>query len=333
MARTIQLAVAAARVAMDDGKVDRRSSTRPASASRSGPVSSLGTARARRRRHSHAEQLTRHRRPHEVGHGGPRERSRRCGCSSYLPNMLATHVSILQNARGRTTRSPRATWPACSPSAGATRILRRGGFADFFLVGGADAKINPLSLARQAGFNQMAKCFDPAEKACRPADAWPQRRNRRRGQRRHRRGAGAREEARAGSWPRCSASGPPSIAAGTARAWPERCEPPSSRRTFTSNNSITSSTPTVPKSSGHRRMGKPRGSAEACGSVPVTVWGVKSLHGQPRRPAATLAELAASVLAVQHGLLPGTLNYENPDPACPVPVTRPESAGEVAITS
>ena len=42
-------------------------------------------------------------------------------------------------------------------------------------------------------------------------------------------------------------------------------------------------------------------------------------------------ELAASVLALKHGVVPATLNYEEPDPDCPVavhagdprPVTKP----------
>jgi 3-oxoacyl-[acyl-carrier-protein] synthase II len=36
--------------------------------------------------------------------------------------------------------------------------------------------------------------------------------------------------------------------------------------------------------------------------------------------AAGVVELAASVLALHHGQLPGTLNHEHPDPACPVAV-------------
>jgi 3-oxoacyl-[acyl-carrier-protein] synthase II len=35
-----------------------------------------------------------------------------------------------------------------------------------------------------------------------------------------------------------------------------------------------------------------------------------------------MAELAASLLALKHKTLPGTLNYEFPDPNCPVLVTR-----------
>jgi len=35
-----------------------------------------------------------------------------------------------------------------------------------------------------------------------------------------------------------------------------------------------------------------------------------------------LVETAGSLLATNHGLLPATLNYEEPDPACPIPVNR-----------
>ena len=67
----------------------------------------------------------------------------------------------------------------------------------------------------------------------------------------------------------------------------------------------------------------------AC-SPPVPVFAAKSYIGNLGAGAGT-TELAASVLALHHGQLPGTLNHENPDPACPVrvhtgaprPVTRP----------
>jgi 3-oxoacyl-[acyl-carrier-protein] synthase II len=36
--------------------------------------------------------------------------------------------------------------------------------------------------------------------------------------------------------------------------------------------------------------------------------------------ASSLMELACSVLALQNGQLPGTLNHAKPDPACPVTV-------------
>jgi 3-oxoacyl-[acyl-carrier-protein] synthase II len=38
--------------------------------------------------------------------------------------------------------------------------------------------------------------------------------------------------------------------------------------------------------------------------------------------AGSSTELAASLLAFRHGQLPATLNYQEPDPACPVAVNR-----------
>ena len=51
----------------------------------------------------------------------------------------------------------------------AYRILCRDQ-ADFFLVGGAESKINPLSLVRQCLFEPLSRRNDAPEKACRPFD-------------------------------------------------------------------------------------------------------------------------------------------------------------------
>jgi 3-oxoacyl-[acyl-carrier-protein] synthase II len=45
--------------------------------------------------------------------------------------------------------------------------------------------------------------------------------------------------------------------------------------------------------------------------------------------ASAVLELAASVLALHHGQLPGTLNHENPDPACPI---RVHTGGPKTVT-
>ena len=63
---------------------------------------------------------------------------------------------------------------------------------------------------------------------------------------------------------------------------------------------------------------------------PVPVFAPKSSMGNLGAGSST-TELAMSLLALEHGQLPPTLNYEEPDPACPVtvakecnrPVTRP----------
>src|SRR5262249_62159847 len=51
----------------------------------------------------------------------------------------------------------------------AYRILVRDQ-ADFFLVGGAESRINPLSMVRQCLFDALSKRNEAPEKACRPFD-------------------------------------------------------------------------------------------------------------------------------------------------------------------
>ena len=53
---------------------------------------------------------------------------------------------------------------------------------------------------------------------------------------------------------------------------------------------------------------------------PVPVFAAKSYFGNLGAGGGA-TELAASLLALRHGLVPATLNYEEPDPACPVAVT------------
>jgi 3-oxoacyl-[acyl-carrier-protein] synthase II len=69
--------------------------------------------------------------------------------------------------------------------------------------------------------------------------------------------------------------------------------------------------------------GEARGIAAVFGSRrdPVPVWSVKSYIGHLGAGGGT-TELAASLMALKHGTLPPTLNYETPDPACPVTVLR-----------
>src|SRR5262249_17337563 len=86
--------------------------------------------------------------------------------------------------------------------------------------------------------------------------------------------------------------------------------------------------------------------AHALGSPEADAWearGLRAIFGSGRRPVPVFApasyfgnlgagsassELAASLLALQHRQVPRTLNYETPDPACPIPVT----AAPVAVT-
>ena len=68
---------------------------------------------------------------------------------------------------------------------------------------------------------------------------------------------------------------------------------------------------------------------QTLGDVPVTA--PKSFMGN-LDAASGAAELAISLLGLQHGVVPPTLNYEHPDPACPVDVvTSPQPARSPAL--
>ena len=64
---------------------------------------------------------------------------------------------------------------------------------------------------------------------------------------------------------------------------------------------------------------------QTLGNVPVTA--TKSFFGN-LGAASGAAELAVSLLGMQHGVVPPTLNYDEPDAACPVNVDRNDGAGK-----
>jgi 3-oxoacyl-[acyl-carrier-protein] synthase II len=77
--------------------------------------------------------------------------------------------------------------------------------------------------------------------------------------------------------------------------------------------------------------------ARVLGDTPVTA--PKSFFGH-LGAGGGVVELAASVLGLQQGLVPATLNYETPDPLCPVNVVhggplagRPPTAISVNLCS
>jgi 3-oxoacyl-[acyl-carrier-protein] synthase II len=319
MARTIQLAVAAAQVAMDEGKVDREKLD-PA---RFGVSFGAGLIPSELHELAPASLVTKSDTPGKVdlekwGIQGI-EAIQPLWMLKYLPNMLATHVSILQNAQGPSNSITESDVAGLLALGEATRIMRRN-IADIFLVGGADAKINPLSLTRQSIFNKLATNDEQPEKACRPFDA------KRDGmvigeggsvviaeELEHARKRGARILAEVLGFGAAFDRG--RDGKGLARAIRAALKQANVHvEQLDHINAHGLSDPVVD-------AWEAQGIREACGSVPVTVWAVKSYMGN-LGAGSDMAELAASVLAMQHGMLPGTLNYETPDPACPVPVTQ-----------
>ena len=87
----------------------------------------------------------------------------------YLPNMLACHISILIDCQGPSNTITEADASSNLAMAEAARIIARGR-TDVMISGGADSKIHPLSMVRMALLDNMSKWKGEPSQACRPFD-------------------------------------------------------------------------------------------------------------------------------------------------------------------
>ena len=87
----------------------------------------------------------------------------------YLPNMLACHISILMDCQGPSNTITEADASGNLAIAEATRIIRRGR-ADVMIAGGADSKIHPLSLVRMGLLHNMSSWQGDPSQSHRPFD-------------------------------------------------------------------------------------------------------------------------------------------------------------------
>jgi 3-oxoacyl-[acyl-carrier-protein] synthase II len=169
MARTIQLAIAGAQRAMDDGKVDK-SKLEP---TRFGVEFGAGLIATELNDLIEASCVSANCQRGRVDlekwgdQGIPAIQP--LWMLKYLPNMLACHVSILHDARGPNNSITECDVASLLALGEAYRILLRDQ-ADFFLVGGAESKINPLSMVRQCLFEHLSKRNEEPHRACRPFD-------------------------------------------------------------------------------------------------------------------------------------------------------------------
>jgi 3-oxoacyl-[acyl-carrier-protein] synthase II len=318
MARPIQLAVAAAQVALDHGKVDKAQ----LDPTRFGVEFGAGLMPSDLDEIAHASVAASNCQPGTVDMKKWGEQGLPAitplWMLKYLPNMHACHISVLHNAQGPNNTITESDVAPLLALSEAVRILRRDQ-ADFFLVGGTDGKVHPLSMVRQTLFTHLSRRNDAPERACRPFD-------------RDRdgvvlgEGAGvlAVEELQhalkrgATIWGEVIGFGSAfdrgfsgkgiaraiRIALAQAGITPDQVD---------HVNAHGLSTPSAD-------AWEARGIHEIFGSA-TPVWAVKSYTGSCGA-GSPLVELAGSLLALRDGTLPATLNYETPDPACPVQVLR-----------
>jgi 3-oxoacyl-[acyl-carrier-protein] synthase II len=236
---------------------------------------------------------------------------------NHVPNMPACHVSILHDAQGPTNTVTQTSAGGLLALGEARRMLINDK-ADLFLVGGADDRVNPVAMTRQAVFSPLSCRNDAPEKASRPFD------RDRDGlvvgeggavfvleDREHARRRDARIYAEVvgfgAAFDRDGSGGGLTRAVRAALA--EAGVGPGELDHVNAHGASTVD--------GDAR--EARGLVAALGGRTVPVFAPKSYFGCLGVGSGPV-ELAASLLAQGSGVLPGTLNYERPDPACPVQV-------------
>jgi len=319
MARTLQLAVACTQVALDHGKVDRDKldPTRFGVEYGSGLISidlvDLIDA---------SVAGTRPDLPHQVDLKAWGEKSvelvQPMFMLKYLPNFLACHVSMLFNAQGPNNSVTETDAASLLALGEAYRVLQRDG-ADFFLVGGAESKfVNGLSLVRQCLYEQFSTWNDRPQQAHRPFDL------QRTG---HVLGEGAAVVVFE-ALDHATARGATIYAevVGFGAAFDLKRDGKGLARAIRAAMAEAGVGP------GDLDHVNAHGAATTAGDV-MEAAALREVFGEAMPPvvaykssfgqlgaAGGLAELSASVLALRDGVLPGTLNHDTPDPACPVRV-------------
>jgi 3-oxoacyl-[acyl-carrier-protein] synthase II len=242
----------------------------------------------------------------------------------YLPNMPACHVGIAHDARGPcNTVSVGDASGLLALEEAARTILS--GKTDAMIVGGAHSRVHAWIVLR-ASVDQQTPYHGPAELASKPFD------RRRDGlvngegaaalmleTRQHAEARGAKILARLLG---CGSAYEP--------------YPQSGRRTGSAvARSIQKALDVAglkPEDVGHvnahaasTTVGdavEAQGIRSALGDTPVVAY--KSYFGN-LGTGSGIVELVASILSLHHGVLPPTLNYEEPDPECPVNVVHGEA--------
>ena len=238
----------------------------------------------------------------------------------YLPNMPACHVAIALDARGPNNTHALGEVSSLLAISEAVRVLERGA-ADVMLCGGTGSRLNPVIVIRSCLTEVSRRAAEP-ERACRPFDA--ERDGQVNGEgaavfvletREHALARGARIRARvlgygcafapAGDGPGAASGIEASIRQALAMA---SCAPHDVGHVNAHG---------ISTQSGDRL--EAQAIRAVLGDVPVTA--PKSYFGNLGSGTGAV-EAVASVLALEQGLVPATLNYEKPDPRCPVNVIR-----------
>ncbi len=234
----------------------------------------------------------------------------------YLPNMLGCHLSILHNSQGPLNTLITGDVAGAVSVIEAVRTIQCGR-ADLVLTGGAESKLNPVSLTRLCGYSGLSRQNADPHGACRPFD---------------RRRTGPVIGEGAGllcieDLDRAEKRDAPVLAeivgiGSTTYRDVSQAVAASLRMALRDAN-------LSPSDLGHvnaHALGSPeldRAEAKGLHAVVgqnVPVWAQKGQFGN-LGAASGVIELAASIMAVQRGVLPGTYNFTERDPGCEILVS------------
>ena len=253
----------------------------------------------------------------------------------HLPNMVAAHVSIIHGAQGPNNTIVTACSAATQAIGEAMRIIERGD-ADVMIAGGADSRIDPLSLAaytllgavtvadRPAGalsrpFAKLREGFVQGERAAAPVvEAEAVAKGRDATIHAEMAGFGSAFDAHAVTDPKPDGSGAVNAmeaALKDAKLGPADIDYISAHGTSTQLNDKVE-TLAVKKLFGDRAR-----------KVPLS--SIKSMIGHLIGAAGAM-EALVSVLAIRDGVVPPTINLENPDPDCDLDYV-PNTAREMPV--
>ncbi len=246
-----------------------------------------------------------------------------------LPNMPACHVSIDHNAMGPNNTITCRDASALLALAEAVRVIEAGR-ADCMIVGACSSNIHPVDVAKFHSFEGLSRRSDDPARACRPFDF-------------ERDGAVVGEGAASfiietyehavrrgadiyaeilGVGAGCDGRGHANESAGIGlvRAMESALTrsriQPSDLGHINAQGKSTQPDDIVESRAYHRVMG------DCILKVPVTA--MKSFVGHFDAGAGAV-ELAGTLLALKHGEVPATLNYEVPDPRCRLNVVREQA--------
>jgi 3-oxoacyl-[acyl-carrier-protein] synthase II len=253
----------------------------------------------------------------------------------HLPNMVAAHVSILQDAHGPNDTIVTACSASTQAIGEAARIIERGD-ADVMLTGGSDSRIDPLSLVAYTLLGALSPSERPPAQVSRPFDRL------RDGfvlgegagclvleSEEHARARGATIHAEiagyGSSFDAFAVTNPDPEAKGAVRAIKAALE--DARVAPSDVDYVSAHGTSTHMNDAMETLASKKVFGEDAWRIPHS--SIKSMIGHLIGAAGAL-EAVASILAIRDGVAPPTINLEHPDPDCDLDYV-PNEAREMRI--